>query len=35
MAATTDVTTELDITSDKPAVRTRRGSGILLRALWK
>ena len=35
MAATTEVTTELDITSDEPAVDTRRGSGILLRALWK
>ena len=35
MAATTEVTTELDITSDEPAVTSRTGSGILLRALWK
>ncbi len=35
MATTTEVTTELDITSDEPAVKARQGSGILLRALWK
>src|SRR5690349_24673301 len=35
MATTTEATTELDITSDEPAVTTRQGSGILLRALWK
>ncbi len=35
MATTTEVTTELDITSDEPTVKSRQGSGILLRALWK
>jgi len=35
MATTTEATTELDITTDEPAVKSRTGSGILLRALWK
>ena len=35
MATTTEVTTELDITSEEPTVKSRQGSGILLRALWK
>ncbi len=35
MAATTEATTELDITSPEPTVSSRTGSGILLRALWK